>query len=98
MDEPSQPKPKKRFYHQEYSIGNKDIVSNKCSQVGGHTFERLRCAISGKKHLGKCFTRTDGCFVCGNKGHKMRDFPNLKEKGKNFNQYPQHGLDPNAPK
>ena len=28
VDEPSQPKPKKRFHHQESSMGNKDMVSN----------------------------------------------------------------------
>ena len=45
--------------------------------------------------MGKCFTRTDGCFVCGNKGHKMRDYPNLKEKGKDYDQTPSFP-DPNS--
>ncbi|XP_049345090.1 uncharacterized protein LOC125809515 [Solanum verrucosum] len=65
---------------------------------GGSTFERPRCATCGKQHLGKCLAGTDECFGCGNKGHKMRDFPTLKEKGKETNQVAHDGPDPNAPK
>ena len=44
FDDSSQTKPKKRLYHPEYSMGNKDRVSNRNSQGGVHTFERPRCA------------------------------------------------------
>ncbi|XP_069147114.1 uncharacterized protein [Solanum lycopersicum] len=98
FDESIQPKPKKRFYHQESSMGEKDRVSNKNSQGGGHTCERPRCATCGKQHLGKCLVGTNGYFACSSKNHKMRECPKIKEKGKEINQAPQGGLDPNAPK
>ena len=37
-------------------------------------------------------------FSCVSKGHKMRDCPKIKERGKEVNQAPQSGLDLNAPK
>ena len=79
-------------------MGNKDKVFTENSQGGGHSFYRSRCATFEKKHLGKCLASTDGCFECGKKTHKMRDFPNLKEKGIEVNQDPQGCLDPNVPK
>ena len=98
INEQSQPKPKKRFYHKETFMGKKDKVSNQNSQECCHAFQRYRCATCGKQHLGKCLSNTDGFLCGGNSGHKMRDFPNLKAKEKTVNQYPQGGLDPNAPK
>ncbi|MFV1224530.1 hypothetical protein QML00_28225, partial [Klebsiella pneumoniae] len=53
------------------------------------------CLTYGKQHLGRCLDGTDHCFACGNKGHKIRDCPNLKERGEEVNQA---SLDPNAPK
>lgn len=78
--------------------GLKDRVLNLNSKGGGHILERSRCATCGKQHLGKGIAGTDGLFGCSNKGHKMRDIPNLKEKGKEVNEAPQGGLDRNAPK
>ena len=95
MDDSSHQKPKKRFYHQYSSMGNKDRAPNKHSQGRGHTFERDRCATCGKQHLVKCLARTDGCFSCRSKCHKMRDCPRIKNRGKHVNQA---SLDPNAPK
>ena len=82
FDDSSQTKPKKRLYHPEYSMGNKDRVSNRNSQGGVHTFERPRCATCRKQHLGKCLAGTDDCFVFASKNHKMRDSPNIKAKAK----------------
>ncbi|XP_027772362.1 uncharacterized protein LOC114076856 [Solanum pennellii] len=95
-DEPSQPKIKKRFYNPESPVGNNYRVSNKNSQGGGYAFERPRCTSCWKQHLGRCLAGTYGCFECGNTGHKMRDFPCLKETGKEVNQSPHGGLDPNS--
>ena len=61
------------FFHLDSSMGNKDGAPNQHSQGGGHTFERTRCASSGKQYLGKCIAGSDGCFVSCSKGHKMRD-------------------------
>lgn len=100
-DEQNQSRSKKRFHNQDSSMVNNDRVSNPKPQrgnVGGSTFERPRCATCGKQHLGKCLAGTDGCFGCGSKGHKMRDCPTLKAKGKETNQVAHDGPDPNAPK
>ena len=37
----------------------------------------------------------DGCYACGNKGHKIRDCLNIKSTVKEVNKA---SLDPNAPK
>ncbi|TMW84845.1 hypothetical protein EJD97_024254 [Solanum chilense] len=57
--------------------------------------DRTRCPTCGKQHLGRCLAGTDDCFACGNRGHNMRDFPNIKSRGKEVNEA---SLDPNAPK
>ncbi|XP_049364533.1 uncharacterized protein LOC125829339 [Solanum verrucosum] len=100
-DEQNQSRSKKRFYNQDSLIVNNDRVSNPKPQRGnggGSTFERPRCATCGKQHLGKCLAGIDGYFGCGSKGHKMRDCPTLKVKGKEINQIAHDGPDPNAPK
>ncbi|XP_015054898.1 uncharacterized protein LOC107001311 [Solanum pennellii] len=94
-DDSSHQRPKKRFYPQDYSMGNKDRDPNQHSQGGGCSYERARCPTSGKQHRGKCLAKTDGCFACGHKGHKMMDWPNHKSMGKDVNQA---SLDRNAPK
>ena len=81
-DDSSHQEPKKRFFPQDSSIGNKDRDLNKLSQGGGHTFERTRCTSCGKKHLGNRLARTDGYVVCGNRVRRVRDFPNINDKGK----------------
>ncbi|XP_027768523.1 uncharacterized protein LOC107003811 [Solanum pennellii] len=97
-NELSQPKDKKRFFNQEFSMGNKDRGSNQNSQGGGYSYERPSCTSCGKQHLGRDIASTDGCFGCGYRGHKMIDSPNLNEKVKEVNQAPHDCRDPNAPK
>ena len=80
-EESSQHKLKNRFYHQESSIGMKDRVSIKNSQVGGHNFERPRCATCGKQHLGMCIACIDGCYACASKNNKMRFYLTSRHKG-----------------
>ena len=94
-DDSSHQTSNKRFYQKDSSMGNNDKHQNKNSQGGGHTFERTRFPTCGNQHLGRCLAGRDGCFSCGNIGHKMRDFPNIKARGKKVNQA---SLDPNAPK
>ena len=81
-----------RYYHHDSSMGNEERDPN---QSGGHSSERTRYPTCGKQHLGKCHAGTDGCFSSGNMGNKMRDFPNIKARGKEVNK---SSLDPNAPK
>ena len=69
-----------RFYHQYYFIENEDKAPNKNSQGGCHSFERTRCPTCGKQHLGRCLAKMDGYFACGNEGHNMRDFPNIRKR------------------
>ena len=49
-DDSSHQNHKKRFYHQDSSMENKDRAPNKKIQCGGHTFERSRCPTYGKQH------------------------------------------------
>ena len=86
LDDSSHQSPKKRCYPHDFFMGNKDRAPNKYSQGGGHSYERARCPTCGKQHGGKCHAGTDGCFECVIKGHKMRDFKNLKSTGKDVNQ------------
>ena len=80
-------------------MGNKDKVSNKNSQGGGHEFDTSRCATCGKQYLCKCLAGTNSCFGSANRGgQKMRYFNVLKEKGKEVDQDPHGSLDPNAQK
>ena len=47
--------------------------------------------------MGRFHAVIDGFFKCSKRGRKIRDFPNLKEKGKEINQSHQDGSGPNAP-
>ncbi|TMW93358.1 hypothetical protein EJD97_011835 [Solanum chilense] len=99
LDELSETKSKKGFYNKDSPMVSKDSVPNQNYQGGngsGSTFERFRYTTCWKNHLDKCLNSTDGCFGCGNRGHKMRDCPILKVKGKDTNQAPQDGLHPNT--
>ncbi|XP_049371941.1 uncharacterized protein LOC125836823 [Solanum verrucosum] len=60
--------------------------------------KRSICAKCGKQNLGKCLADTDGCFGCGKKGHKMRDFPTHLAKGRDTKQASLNGPDLDAPK
>lgn len=40
----------KRFYPQDYSLGNMDRDPKKYSQSSGHSYERERCPTYGKQH------------------------------------------------
>ena len=46
-DDSSYQKTKKRFFHEESSMGSEDRDPNRNSQYGGHTFEWSRCASYG---------------------------------------------------
>ncbi|KAK4728985.1 hypothetical protein R3W88_021973 [Solanum pinnatisectum] len=100
-DEKNQPRSKKRYYNQDSPMVNNDRVSNPKPQGrngGASSIERSICAKCGKQHLGKCLAGTDGCFGYGKKGHKMRDYPSLSEKGREAKQTSLDCLDPNAPR
>ncbi|GKG11215.1 hypothetical protein Tco_0342615, partial [Tanacetum coccineum] len=38
------------------------------------------CATCGKPHPGVCYKATGGCFTCGSTQHKVKDFPQGKQK------------------
>ena len=74
-------------------MGNKYRVSNKNSQV--ESGDGSTNTICGKQHLDKYLASKDGCFRCKNKGHKMKDFSNLRAKRMETNQ--DHCHDPKVP-
>ncbi|XP_049349343.1 uncharacterized protein LOC125813907 [Solanum verrucosum] len=80
---------------------NKDRVSNPKLQEGNSGCSyvaRPNCAKCGRKHDGKCLVGTDGCFSCGKIGHKIRDCPMLKVKGREDKKAPPSGSNSNDPK
>ena len=62
-DDYSNQKPKKRFYHKDSSMGNKDRDPNQHSQGGGHIFERTSCPSCWKQLLGTCLAGTNVFLV-----------------------------------
>ena len=37
------------------------------------------CAKCGRDYIGECFIDLRGCFVCGKKGHRLRDSPHARQ-------------------
>ncbi|KAH0644892.1 hypothetical protein KY284_032776 [Solanum tuberosum] len=80
---------------------NQDRVSNPNPQGGngsGSSLFRSTCSKCGRKHDHKCLADTNGCYGCGKRGHKMRDFPMLMVKVIEGKQAPPCGSGSNAPK
>ncbi|XP_049378070.1 uncharacterized protein LOC125842809 [Solanum stenotomum] len=100
----SGPRFKKKFSNQSSSNApktNKYKVSNPKPQAGnrgGSSMEKLTCAKCGKKHEGKCLVGMGVCYGCGKSGHQLKDCPTRMAKGKEGNQSPPSGSNPNAPK
>ncbi|GKF32789.1 hypothetical protein Tco_0102587 [Tanacetum coccineum] len=38
------------------------------------------CTTCGKPYLGVCYKATEGCFTCGSTQHKVKDYPQGKQK------------------
>lgn len=78
---------------------NNETMSNPKSKrendSGSLLLTSPRC---GKKHEGKCQAGTDGCFKCRKSGHKKRDFPMIKAKGREKKQALPSGSSSNHPK
>ena len=46
------------------------------------------------KHYGDCLRGTDNCFSCGNRRHKVQDFPNMKGQDNGIRQSSGSNVDP----
>ena len=60
-----------------------DRVCNPKSQkgrCGNSPSDKLTCAMCRKKDRGECLVGTGNSFGCGNEGHKVRDFPNVRSE------------------
>ncbi|WMV09457.1 hypothetical protein MTR67_002842 [Solanum verrucosum] len=77
---------------------NQEMASNPKPQRGSSSESSLlkpTCTKCGKKHYGRCLAGKNGC---GNDGHKMRDCPILRAKGREAKQASLSGPDSNTPK
>ncbi|WMV09797.1 hypothetical protein MTR67_003182 [Solanum verrucosum] len=54
--------------------------------------------MCGKRHEGRCLAGMEGCVSCGKSGHKMRNCPRMKVKGREGKKVAPSGSDGNAPK
>ncbi|TMX04848.1 hypothetical protein EJD97_004367 [Solanum chilense] len=85
------PKSKKRFSNQVPSNlpkACKDRVSNPRSQRGrggDSPSDKPRCTKCGKEHMGGCLVGRENFFGCGKSGHKVRNCPVTKVRGRESN-------------
>ena len=56
------------------------------------------CARCGKRHEGRCLAGREGCFSCGESGHKMKDCPKAKATRREGKQVSSSGIDPEPQK
>ena len=88
LDIQYKPRFKKRFSYQvptKFSKSRKDSMSNPRSQNkrgGNSPSEKPTCTNCGKKHRGEPLVGTGNYFGCGKDGHKVRDYPNVRNKKK----------------
>nr|XP_010318550.1 uncharacterized protein LOC104646542 [Solanum lycopersicum] len=69
---------------------SKDRVCNPWSQMGRNgnsPSEKPTCTKCGNKHRGECLVGTYNCFECGKSGHKVRECPVLKDRGRESNKF-----------
>ncbi|KAK4724175.1 hypothetical protein R3W88_026954 [Solanum pinnatisectum] len=65
--------------------GNYEALGSKSQGSVSGTRTYPTCPKCGKNHLGKCLTGKEGCFGCGQTGHRLRDCPssNQSQEGNN---------------
>ncbi|TMX04634.1 hypothetical protein EJD97_006469 [Solanum chilense] len=82
-----------------FMVYAQQIEESKICEIGkeGKRPRSSSCATYGNQYLGKCLVRRNDVFGFGNKSQKMRYYPKIKSKGKEFCQTPSGGPDPNAP-
>uniref|UniRef100_M1DQA4 Gag-pol polyprotein n=1 Tax=Solanum tuberosum TaxID=4113 RepID=M1DQA4_SOLTU len=89
FDTQGRPKSKQRYSSQDSSNTPRFDQDKGC----GSPLPNSTCTKCGRIHYGKFLAVMDGFYGCGNSGHKMRDFPVLKAKGREDKQVATSGID-----
>ncbi|XP_049372500.1 uncharacterized protein LOC125837413 [Solanum verrucosum] len=86
-------------FKQRYSGQDSPNTSKFNQEKGGESsLPKPNCTKCGRNHHSRCLAGMDGCYGCGKSGHKMRDCPMLKAKGREGKQATPSGPNSNAPK
>ncbi|XP_010326483.1 uncharacterized protein [Solanum lycopersicum] len=64
----------------------------------GPYVEKSTCAKRSRKHEGKCPIDMGNCYGCGKSGHMKRDFPIMKDQGREIYHAQARDPNPDAPK
>ncbi|XP_049394627.1 uncharacterized protein LOC125858888 [Solanum stenotomum] len=81
----------------QQKLSNQKRVSKPKPQRWSNSESVLLKPTCSRKHYGECLAKKDGCYGCGNEGHKMRDCPILRARGIEANQASLRGMDSNVP-
>ena len=70
----------------------------KMKKGSGPYVEKSTCAKRSRKHEGKCPIDMGNCYGCGKSGHMKRDFPIMKDQGREIYHAQARDPNPDAPK
>ncbi|KAH0725795.1 hypothetical protein KY284_001660 [Solanum tuberosum] len=67
------------YSQQKLGGGNHSASGSKSQRSASGTRTYPTCPKYGKNHSGECLVGIEGCFGCGQSGHRLRDCPSAKQ-------------------